>query len=65
MATASSSVATSVDVLSASERSMVLLALETLQKSLERSVRAERNESIARLRQQDVDAISALAVKFR
>lgn len=66
MATSSvSNVASSVDLLSAVERSIVVRALELSLASTKRAVNAERNPEVRDIRAKDLASIEALIVKFR
>lgn len=65
MATASSTVATSVDVLSSAERKCVERGLEALAASAKRSMNSEKNFEIKELRAKELAFIEALIVKFR
>lgn len=64
MATASS-VATSVDVLSAAERAVVVESLELRVAQLRRAMNSESDPDIKAIRAKAIAAVEALAVKFR
>lgn len=64
MATAST-VATSVDVLSAAERAVVVESLELRVAQLRRAMNSESDPDIKAIRVKAIAAVEALAVKFR
>lgn len=64
MATASN-VATSVDVLSAAERAIVVSSLELRIAQLRRAVNAESNEAIREIRSKEIHSAESLILKFR
>lgn len=61
----SAPVASSVDVLSKSERELVVAGLTLKKASLERSIRTESNPEIRSLRSLEADAAASLILKFR